>query len=346
MMLLDVQKAFDSVNHRMLCEKIRLAGIDESWFKSYLEGRKQIVFVNNCTSTEKTITCGVPQGSLLGPWCYLLYCNDIASCVSCTLILYADDTVLLVSHRDIDAVSSLLSAAAGKCFHWLVNNCLSMHMGKTEVIVFSSKRKRSRTRNFVVNLQDHVIKPMQEVKYLGLKMDNTLSGETVVKDILAKCNNRLKFLYRHKDCLNRKMRKLLSLALIQCYFDYAISSWFMGLTKASKGKLQVAQNKIIRFILDLGPRASIGQQELDQVDLLNTSDRAKQLILSHMFNIKNDLAPSYLSQHFFPVNHGYSTRGSENNFIVPRPIGVTSGSFGLQWFKTLERVAFRVKKSD
>jgi len=103
MMMLDVQKAFDSVNHDMLWKKIRLAGIDDSWFRSYLKDRKQSVRINNCLSNEKAITCGVPQGSILGPWCYLMiYSNDLPSCVSCKVILYADDTILLVSHRDLN----------------------------------------------------------------------------------------------------------------------------------------------------------------------------------------------------------------------------------------------------
>jgi hypothetical protein len=188
-------------------------------------------------SSELPIQCGVPQGSLLGPWCYLIYSNDIASCVSCTLILYADDTILLVNHQDINVVANKLSEAAENCFHWLTNNNLSMHMGKTEVIVFSSKRKQHLTRGFTVNLYEHVIKPTKEVKYLGLKLDNTLSGDTVVKEILSKCSNRLKFLYRHRNSLNFNTRKTLSLALIQCYFDYSVSSWYMGLSKANKKKL-------------------------------------------------------------------------------------------------------------
>ena len=251
MMLLDVQKAFDSVNHQMLCKKIELAGIDNTWFKSYLEGRKQVVSVNDTTSSKMTINCGVPQGSLLGPWCYLLYSNDIASCVKCTLVLYADDTILLTSHKNVTTVTENLSEAARNCYHWLSNNFLSMHMGKTEVIFFSSKRKRKFIKNLTISLCGNVIKPKQEVKYLGLKMDNTLSGDAVVKDIVTKCNNRLKFLYRHRDALDTKIRKTLAMALLQCHFDYAVSSWYMGLSKGNKSKLKIAQSKIVRFIINL-----------------------------------------------------------------------------------------------
>ena len=153
LMMLDVQKAFDSVNHHMLCEKIRLAGIDNTWFKSYLTNRKQSVFVNDDQSERKEINCGVPQGSILGPWCYLIYSNDMPSCTTCKVILYADDTILLVSNRSIEVVSQDLSQAADSCYHWLTNNKLSMHKGKTEVIVFSSKRKRHQTNKFKISIE-------------------------------------------------------------------------------------------------------------------------------------------------------------------------------------------------
>ena len=222
MVMLDVQKAFDSVNHDMLCEKIRLAGMDPEWFRSYLHGRTQQVYVDNNMSSEQTIKTGVPQGSILGPWCYLIYSNDMASCVTCQLIMYADDTILLVSDRNLKNVAQNLSTELSRCSHWLTNNGLSMHMGKTEAIVLSSRRKKHLTKNFVIQSNGHDIHPSDEVKYLGLKIDKTLSGEATVNSILSKCTGRLKFLYRQGSALNQASRKVLASALIQCHFDYRI----------------------------------------------------------------------------------------------------------------------------
>ena len=101
MVLLDLRKAFDTVNHDIMIEKLRAAGIASTdWFQSYLTGRQQTVDVNGQRSDFLNISCGVPQGSILGPLLFLLYVNDMHISVSCKLALYADDSALIFSHTD------------------------------------------------------------------------------------------------------------------------------------------------------------------------------------------------------------------------------------------------------
>ena len=100
MMLLDVQKAFDSVDHSILCNKLNAMGVDPTWFSSYLSARQQCVKTNVATSSFDDITSGVPQGSLIGPLLYLCYSNDMHLSVNSELLLYADDSVILVHDRD------------------------------------------------------------------------------------------------------------------------------------------------------------------------------------------------------------------------------------------------------
>ena len=319
MVMLDVQKAFDSVNHEQLCEKIRLAGIDPTWFISYLSNRKQKVFVNGTFSSYQVIKSGVPQGSILGPWSYLLFCNDMPPCVKkCSVILYADDTILLTSSKDLNEINSNLSREMSTCYHWLTNNGLAMHKGKTEAIVISSKRKVHTTRNFNIKHDDQTITPSPVLKYLGLKINNTLSGEEIVQSIVGKASGRLKFLYRNQNHLNSKTRRTLANALIFSHFDYAMGAWYPALTKKLKSRLQITQNKVVRFILGLGPRSHIGQTELDRVGLLCVEDRSEQLILNTMFDVFYNVAPPYLSANFSRNENRYSTRSSLNSFKVPR----------------------------
>jgi len=106
---------------------------------------------------------------------------------------------------------------------------------------------------------------------------DTLSGDNIVNNIVSKVNAKLKFLYRHKTCLDLNSRKLLSSALLQCHFDYCCSSWFHSLNKAQTKKIQIMQNKIIRFIKDYEPRTSITNDDFVQLKMLNVENRVKQL---------------------------------------------------------------------
>jgi hypothetical protein len=104
MVVLDLQKAFDTVNHVILLDKMVAMGVSlESvkWFKSYLCNRSQIVDVNGELSESMSITCGVPQGSILGPLLFLMYVNDMSASINCKLLLYADDSALIVSGKDV-----------------------------------------------------------------------------------------------------------------------------------------------------------------------------------------------------------------------------------------------------
>ena len=101
-------------------------------------------------------------------------------------------------------------------------------------------------------------------------------------------------MYRHRELLNLKTRKTLSRALILSHLDYATGAWYAALSKKYKDALQVTQNKVVRFVLELGPREHIGQTELDRAGFLSVQDRATQLILHTMYDVYRDTAPDYL----------------------------------------------------
>ena len=158
------------------------------------------------------------------------------------LLLYADDSTILFSHKDPQDISKNLGKELESCSNWLVDNKLPLHLGKTECILFGSKRKLKRVSNFQVSSQ-------KSVKYLGLNIDQSLLGEVIVNNTIKKANSRLKFLYRQaNNCLSETSRKTLSVSLIQCHFDYSCSSWYEGVCKSFRNKLQVMQNKTVRFV--------------------------------------------------------------------------------------------------
>ncbi|CAL4179460.1 unnamed protein product [Meganyctiphanes norvegica] len=136
MVLLDLQKAFNTVDHEILCKKLEGMGIDfTEWFKSYLGNKNETI------SEPGIVSCGIPQGSILGPLLFLCYVNDMPISVKCKLFLYADDSALIVSRSDPQAIASLFSKELESCRKWLMDNKLSLHLGKTESILFGPKKK-------------------------------------------------------------------------------------------------------------------------------------------------------------------------------------------------------------
>ena len=112
MVILDLQKAFDTVNHKILSSKLRAMGVSQAavnWFDSYLGGRMQAVEISGVFSEFRSVTCGVPQGSILGPLLFLIYVNDMKAAVNCKLLLYADDSALLASSSDVSEIEDVLS---------------------------------------------------------------------------------------------------------------------------------------------------------------------------------------------------------------------------------------------
>ena len=191
MLLLDLQKAFDTVNHAILLSKLRSIGSDTrtvEWFRSYLTGRTQITDINGTISSETIITCGAPQGSILGPLLFNLYINDMQNSVSCKLMLYADDSILLVPGNNVTYISNSLQLQLGLIRDWLSINKLSLHIGKTQSILFGTKRKLNNCEKLNVICDGNLIESKTNVKYLGLIIDETLSGTAIALNIIAKNN--------------------------------------------------------------------------------------------------------------------------------------------------------------
>ena len=216
----------------------------------------------------------------------------------CKLLLYADDSTIIFSHKDPEFISQKLGNELESCSEWLIDNKLSLHLGKTECILFGPKRKLTTITDFQITCHGHVIKSQNSIKYLGIDIDQNLSGEITVNNIIKKVNSRLRFMYRKAKCLSSETRKTLSMALIQCHFDYSCSSWYAGISKCLKNKLQVAQNKTVRFIKNMGPRTTVKQKELSSLGFLNVKSRVKQLRLNHAHKIFNNTCPSYLKNNF------------------------------------------------
>ncbi len=139
-LFLDLRKAFDTVDHRILVSKLSHLGLSNStlyWLESYLYGRTQVTSVNNCYSKPGIVECGVPQGSILGPLLFILYVNSLPSVLQeSSVYLYADDTAIAVSGNNSDDIVNNLKDELTKANNWLCEHKLSLNLSKTKLMFF------------------------------------------------------------------------------------------------------------------------------------------------------------------------------------------------------------------
>jgi hypothetical protein len=163
-----LKKAFDTVNHKILLKKLEnygIRGLTKAWFRSYLTYRRQFVSIGHSVSDYQPITCGVPQGSVLGPLLFLLYINDFNNCATdIDFHLFADDSNLFCSHKNLQNLEITLNNQLCNIYKWLCANKLSLNIDKSNFVLFYPPQKRL---IFSVNLKIHD-KVIMEKKVLSI----------------------------------------------------------------------------------------------------------------------------------------------------------------------------------
>ena len=322
MILIDLQKAFDTLDHDILLRKMKYLGFSSKtigWFDSYLKNRIIIVSLDKTLSDKGELNCGVPQGSILGPILFLLYVNDMKTALNnCDLRLYADDTCILFSHRNVEIIEKNLNSDFNNLCEWFVDNKLSIHFGedKTKSILFN----RGNNSNLGLNItrNENLIKQHSVVEYLGCLLDENMSGETMAKKVLKKVNGRMKFLYRQSRYLSYPLKRMLCNTLIQPHYDFACCSWYPNLSMSLKTKLQTAQNSCIRYCLGLEDRTHIGKKEFEKINWLPVSNRVNQCLAVTAYNFKNNFSPKYMNDIFsLRAPTTFRTRKSFDSLIQP-----------------------------
>jgi hypothetical protein len=177
---LDLSKAFDTIDHKILIHKLELygfRGIVLDWFKDYLYNRKQYVYYNSCDSELKDIICGVPQGSILGPLLFILYVNDIINTSNVLdVILFADDTTILYSNKDIRSKFGLINNELKEVSNWFRANKLSVNATKTNYMVLGTPHMTSKNKNAIIDdvnvsaniiLDETALERVDSTRFLG-----------------------------------------------------------------------------------------------------------------------------------------------------------------------------------
>ena len=246
---LDLSKAFDTINHDTLLKKLQFYGVRGlafEWFRSYLYGRKQYVNFNGIDSSEQDVTCGVPQGSVLGPLLFIIYTNDLPNALRDSgCILFADDTTIYQSSTNINTIVNNLSQELDNLTDWFRANKLSLNVAKTNYIIFT---KTEHTLPIIqLKLGGENINRVENTKFLGVYIDAKINWCKHIQNCRNKMSSGLYALKSVKHLLPMNQLKSLYYTLIHPYLTYCTVIWGGAIQKYLRN-IQNMQNKAIRTI--------------------------------------------------------------------------------------------------
>ena len=309
----DLEKAFDTVNHSILLSKLDHYGIrgkSNIWMRSYLSNRSQYVSINGSPSPKLEVSCGVPQGSILGPLLFLIYINDMHNALQlCVVHHFADDTNLLYSNKDPKIIKKVMNNELKLLFEWLCANRLSLNVGKTEFIIFRPP-KRVLHKRIILSLNRKNIYESPKIKYLGLILDSRLTWSHHINELSKKLNRAVGMLYKIREFCPKIVLRSLYFSIFNSHLNYGIPVWGNA-DQHYMHKLVLLQKKAIRAITFSDFKAHSSPLFKD-MNILKINDIYECQLASLMWDYEHNTLPNSLFCLFKKRNeiHNYNTRSA------------------------------------
>ena len=324
---LDIQKCFDTIDHDLLLTKLEKYGILDNelkWFKHYMSHRSQIVTCNGQVSDKRYIDIGVPQGSTLGPFLFLIFINDLSQCVPngyCSM--FADDVAIYTTGKNINDVQDSLQNCVTNVNDWYDYNKLSVNTKKSNVMLIGSQRSiRSNAVKLDINMSGNSLEQVSSTRYLGVHIDNMMKWDIHVQNICRNVSAKLATLNRVRKFLAKDVLTRIYCTSILPILDYACSVWgnCSDFNKNMIFRLQKRAARIVTGNFDyINTR---GYDLMQELKWQTFHERRNYFISSLMFKCIHGNAPFWLSNEVLMAceSHDRETRLSCGMDVqIPKP---------------------------
>ena len=328
---IDLSKAFDTVNHEILLAKLENYGIrgkSLDLLKSYLSDRKQYVHIEKSKSQTRSISCGVPQGSVLGPLLFLIFINDLSACCPLGKVrIFADDTSIFFHSDSIEDIISTAKNIMSQLTSWFSANKLTLNADKSSFTIFRSAKRR------VPNIPDHIefqgkkLLRTTHIKFLGIILEEHLNWTLQINEICNKLKRLFHIFYNIRNFLTKDNIKTIYYTLIYSRIKYGIVLYSQAGSSKIK-RIQTLQNCLLKVLTKNTYRFSTNELH-NSLDLLKVNDIAEQEIVTFVHNYFSNNLPPVFDGYFATLlsQHGRNTRnGSKLIRIIGHKTDIAASS--------------------